>query len=340
MRCPTLEELHTSPQGKTSWPWTEESLQLPDAMPDGSPWPKISIVTPSFNQGQFIEETIRSVLLQGYPDLEYIIIDGGSTDISIDIIKKYQQWLKYWVSEPDRGQSHAINKGFSESTGQVFAWINSDDIYMPDIFQVVAKAHKENPHSIIAGAVTHNNMITGEKKLIFQSNITLENVIAFWKGWESGCVECASWSQQGLFFQRHQPPISHLLVDEHLRFAMDLDLLCRLLVSMDVHYSEKVFSEFRIYQKSKTGKEYNELISEAITVYGRYKHLLTAPIDSDMALAKLMTKRALYLFRKFQLKTAGKMITALWQTAPRQTLMGIANEVIRLCMGGRYTGKN
>ena len=117
MRCPTINELPSPPPGKRGWPWTEDSPQLPDTMPDGSPWPKISIVTPSLNQGPFIEETIRSVLLQGYPNLEYIIMDGGSTDESIEIIKKYEPWLAYWESEPDRGQSHAINKGFQRASG-------------------------------------------------------------------------------------------------------------------------------------------------------------------------------------------------------------------------------
>ena len=93
MRCPTLEELPPPPPGKTGWPWTEESPQLPDRMPDGSPWPRVTIVTPSLNQGTFIEETIRSVLLQGYPDLEYIIIDGGSTDDSVGAIQKYEKWF-------------------------------------------------------------------------------------------------------------------------------------------------------------------------------------------------------------------------------------------------------
>jgi len=128
-----------SPEGKTGWPWTESSKHLPELMPDGSEWPKISIVTPSYNQAQYLEETIRSVLLQGYPNLEYIIIDGGSTDCSMEIIKKYEPWLTYWVSERDRGQSHAINKGFESCTGQIMAWINSDDYYLPNAFYAVAR---------------------------------------------------------------------------------------------------------------------------------------------------------------------------------------------------------
>src|SRR5262245_19754812 len=110
MQCPTLPELPPPPLGKTGWPWTVETQRLPAVRPDGSTWPRISIVTPSYDQGQFIEETIRSVLLQGYPDLEYIVIDGGSTDGAVDIIRKYAPWLTYWTSEPDHGQAHAINK--------------------------------------------------------------------------------------------------------------------------------------------------------------------------------------------------------------------------------------
>src|ERR1700738_1526878 len=110
----------------TGWPWTTETPRLPAVRPDGSRWPRITIVTPSFNQGQFIEETIRSVLLQGYPNLEYIIIDGGSTDNTVEIIKKYEPWIACWVSEKDRGQSDALNKGFARATGQILAWLCSD----------------------------------------------------------------------------------------------------------------------------------------------------------------------------------------------------------------------
>jgi len=138
MRCPTIGELPAPPTNQTGWPWTEEHSQLPDATPDNHPWPKVTIVTPSYNQGQFLEMTIRSVLLQGYPDLEFIIIDGGSSDNSVKIIRKYESWLAYWVSEKDQGQSNAINKGFTHATGDIFAYLNSDDFYEPGALQVCA----------------------------------------------------------------------------------------------------------------------------------------------------------------------------------------------------------
>jgi len=107
--------------------------------------PKISVVTPSFNQGQFLEECITSVIKQDYPDFEYIIIDGGSTDNSPDIIAEYEQYLTYFVSEPDNGQSEAINKGFRKAKGEIVAWLNSDDYYLPGAFQKVAEAFGRNP---------------------------------------------------------------------------------------------------------------------------------------------------------------------------------------------------
>lgn len=124
-------------------------------MPDGQPWPRVSIVTPSYNQGQFIEETIRSVLLQGYPNLEYIIIDGNSTDNSVEIIQKYAPWLTYWVSEPDRGQSHAINKGLARATGAIFNWLNSDDQLKPGALAELARVWSNtHAHLIAGGGVT------------------------------------------------------------------------------------------------------------------------------------------------------------------------------------------
>ena len=130
----------------------------PDSMPSGASWPRISIVTPSLNQGQFIEETIRSILLQGYPDLEYILIDGESTDGSIEIIRKYERWITHWESRSDRGQADAINKGLNVSSGVYFNWINSDDLLLPHALESVAIAGKGERS--VGGAVL--NFVEGE----------------------------------------------------------------------------------------------------------------------------------------------------------------------------------
>src|SRR5215471_5985240 len=122
MKCPRLADLPRI-SDKTGWPWTEETLP---AQSDEAPL--VTVVTPSFNQGEFLEETIRSVLLQGYPNLEYIVMDGGSSDNSLEIIKKYSPWLTYWVSERDDGQSDAINLGMKMASGDLATWINSDDL--------------------------------------------------------------------------------------------------------------------------------------------------------------------------------------------------------------------
>ena len=121
MHCPSLAGLHSQPPGQTGWMWSEERCQFPKLTPHHYLLPRITVVTPSYNQGRFIETTIRSVLLQGYPNLEYIIIDGGSSDDSVEIIQKYEPWLADWVSEKDRGQAHAINKGFARATGDIYA---------------------------------------------------------------------------------------------------------------------------------------------------------------------------------------------------------------------------
>ncbi|BAQ66181.1 glycosyltransferase family 2 protein [Geminocystis sp. NIES-3709] len=153
MRCVTLSELPPPPQGKTGWPWTQESPPTTDIAFNDSDYPKISIITPNYNYGQFLEETIRSVLLQGYPNLEYIVIDGGSTDNSVEIIKKYESWLTYWVSEKDLGQVSAINKGIELSTGKWFNWLNSDDILLANSLKTLIEISKlvEDPKWITGG---------------------------------------------------------------------------------------------------------------------------------------------------------------------------------------------
>lgn len=152
MGCERLNQLPVAEPGRSGWPWTEETEPVPAEAPGGGPWPRISIVTPSFNQGIYLEETLRSVLLQGYPNLEFFVMDGGSTDSSVAILRKYGPWLSGWASERDRGQSDAINKGFSRCTGELFNWICSDDLLQPGALHAVAKRFLESPAcDVIAG---------------------------------------------------------------------------------------------------------------------------------------------------------------------------------------------
>ena len=150
---PTLESLPPPPDGLVGWPWT--SASAPWTPTPEAPLPRISIVTPSFNQAEFIEETIRSVLLQGYPNLQYIIIDGGSIDGTKAILEKYGTWLDFWVSETDDGQSDAINKGLNRCDGEWFNWLNSDDYLFPGALQVLGTAARTTSNPIISG-VTRN----------------------------------------------------------------------------------------------------------------------------------------------------------------------------------------
>jgi glycosyltransferase involved in cell wall biosynthesis len=144
-------------------------------------YPKISVITPNYNLDKYLEKTILSVIGQHYPNLEYIIIDGGSTDNSVDIIKKYEHQLAYWVSEKDNGQSHAINKGFERATGDIFAWLNSDDLYMPNILNYIVESVKKNGSGIYFGECIHfkedNELHSwGSKVYDTSKNSTLEQI--------------------------------------------------------------------------------------------------------------------------------------------------------------------
>lgn len=132
------EPLPATPD-RAGWPWREES------QPPAGDWPRITVLTPSFNQGDYLEATIRSVLLQAYPNLEYRIIDGGSTDESLDIIRRYEPWLAGWTSEADAGPADALNRGFAQATGDLLAWLNADDLYAPGALHAAAEALMRQP---------------------------------------------------------------------------------------------------------------------------------------------------------------------------------------------------
>jgi len=246
MSCLNISELPSPPRGRKGWPWIEEGSQLPGKMPDGQPWPKISIVTPSYNQGQFIEETIRSVLLQGYPNLEYIVIDGGSSDNSVEIIMKYEKWLTHWVSEPDKGQSNAINKGFGSASGEIYGWLNSDDYLLKNALLNIVKAYRTSPS---AGAWCGGSLFANEqgKKIAVRwpARLDLESIARWNKN---------SFAQPACFFSRKAWQECGPL-DEALHYGMDFDLWLKIAKRFLFAKVNAVLAFERLHKGSKTQRD-------------------------------------------------------------------------------------
>ena len=269
MASPSLGELPPTPVPKAGWPWTEGASQLPGALPHGDPWPRVSIVTPSFNQAAYIEETIRSVLLQGYPDLEYIVVDGGSTDGSIDVIRRYEPWLAYWVSEPDRGQSHAINKGFRQATGEVMAYLNSDDIYYPNTLGQAVSRLIQSDADILIGALDQVE-IHGEEMTFVQRlsphdgpSVHLAPVFA------NGRVEDFQFVQPSMFWRRTTWQRTGEL-DERHHYCMDRQWCLRALASgARVLAVDDVLARFALHPGSKSREQRPGFLAEAAQMYRR-----------------------------------------------------------------------
>lgn len=256
----TLQDLPPPPEGKTGWPWTEQTEALPDKKPDGSDWPRISIVTPSYNQGRFIEETIRSVLLQGYPNLEYIIIDGGSTDKSIEIIKKYELFLDYWVTEEDRGQSHGINKGLDIATGDLLCWLNSDDYFLPNAFNNIVVNIPSQAYNSKFWVVSN-----GFEKLETQDNILIphlhtSDIIQEELAWKNTII------QPTVFWSKH---LSFRL-NESLNYVLDWDLWNQFVREISPQMVDSYVAVSRVYDTTKTKSGKNKLADELYLTAKKY----------------------------------------------------------------------
>lgn len=205
---------------------------------------KVSVITPSYNQGRFIERTIQSVLNQTYPDIEYIIMDGGSTDNTMEIVDRYSNRIHTVVHEKDKGQSDAINKGFRRATGSLVGWINSDDILYPDcVEKIVSLATRYPDGSIYYPAridlINGSDEITGHIEKIITGKSTLVQ--------QDYCVV-----QQGSFYRSAQVNKVNFL-NENRHYCMDLDLWLKLLDEGKIYYYEEdALAAFRLWEDSKT----------------------------------------------------------------------------------------
>jgi glycosyltransferase involved in cell wall biosynthesis len=241
MRCPTLHELPAAPIAKIGWPWTEATNPLPELTPAGHAWPKLTVVTPSFNQGEFLEETIRSILLQGYPNLEYIIIDGGSSDQSVEVIRRYEKWLTYWMSEKDSGQANAINKGFARSTGEIRAYLNSDDVYLPNAVSQAALLFSQQPETAL---------LYGDCELIDENSELTEE-------WFAPDFEIAELlfrcyiAQPATFWRASSQQVAGLFA-EQLHYAFDYEMWLRLAQSHQLTHLPRFLARHRKTEGTKT----------------------------------------------------------------------------------------
>ena len=204
--------------------------------------PKVSIITPSYNQGQFLEASILSVLEQDYPNLEYIIVDGGSRDASVEIIRKYQDRLAWWVSEKDKGHADALNKGFSHATGEILAWLNSDDIYFPNAVSEAVSILTSRPDV---------GMVYGDADLIDDAGTPAGQFGAKQTSYRQMLRGSVHIPQATTFFRadvwRQVGPL-----DLSLFFSFDYDLWVKIAKASQVLYVPRRWAKFRIHSSGKT----------------------------------------------------------------------------------------
>lgn len=255
--------------------------------------PLVTIVTPSYNQAQFLRATIESVLNQNYPALEYWVIDGGSTDGSVDILREYSGRLN-WISEPDNGQTDAINKGFQRSSGQILMYINSDDVMLPGAIWKVVNTFTEHPEAL---------WLTGEYRIIDENGRQRESFIALYKRIQRSCM--ALWpSLQSVLLSLNNPIAQPSTwwrreaweavgqFTETLRYTMDYEYWWRLLELMPVLVVPYTLSAFRVHGASKGGTAYHQQMREQLEVAQR-----RGVSSMLLALQKLHNRGILFIYQ-------------------------------------------
>lgn len=248
--------------------------------------PTISIVTPSFNQGDFVEWTVRSVLEQRYPKLEYIFMDGGSTDATLERVQPFLDKFAHFESGPDGGQSAAIAKGFEYATGEIMAYLNSDDVLLPGTLNFVAEYFSRNPDV---------DFIYGHRCIVDELN----NVIGHWilpkhssflmRRWDLIPQESCFWRRR-LFEKKGN-------IDKSFRFAMDYDLFVRYMHSGKFKRINRFLAAFRIHQQAKTSTQLETIgYSEIAKVYEKYS-IRPVPLLGRLFPLSVRLRSALYVRR-------------------------------------------
>lgn len=321
------------PPGKTGWPWDF----VPKQIKINSEVPRVTIVTPSYNHADYLEETIRSVLLQDYPNLEYFVIDGGSTDKSVEIIKKYEPWLAGWASEPDSGQSNAINKGFAQATGEWLGWINSDDCYAPyALYNLICTAQANQSDFVYGNSIQfgHSNypMIKKQGPSTFDIDVirlidVLDQPSTLWR--------------QDVFFECG--PLS-----ESLHYAFDWDFFIKCAEKCKSAFSNSIISVYRLHTVNKTlvggNRRFEELIEismrnqlpsirkkfiELLPLIQRLRELKSVR-ETHKGIPKFLARIILRLFREHGLLRLFGLPIELW------TVIGITDHSIKKYATIRY----
>jgi len=246
-----LPELPPPPPGKRGWPWHVGAVSIPDADRD---WPAITVITPSFQQGRFVEATLRSVLLQGYPNLQYVVVDGGSTDGSVDVIRRYAPWLASWTSERDDGQADAIDKGLRRADGAIVGWVNSDDRLLPGALFSIARAASRHPDAVAWAGRCRS--VTPQGSLVYLQvprGLTRDE-LADWG--HAGQI-----SQPACFFSRAAAERVGFL-DPDLHYALDVDLWLKLAAVGRFVACDEILAEETLHPDAKTRAQRGRSLAE------------------------------------------------------------------------------
>ncbi len=240
MSAPRPEELPPPPPGREGWPWQADPSP-PPAEPAGG-WPLVSALIPCRNAGDFLEAALRSLLLQGYPALELIVVDGASTDHTLEVARRYRPWLAHLISEPDRGQSHALNKGLALARGEFVCWLNADDLWLPGALFTLAAALAAAPGAPLA---------TGGTVYLDAAGNEISREPARFSSWADYALRRCMIRQSASLFRRRAVEAAGGW-DESLSYTMDRDLLLRLTRQAPPAIVSQAVGAYRVHGGAKT----------------------------------------------------------------------------------------